>query len=80
MVVCGQERRGAACIDGQSFSDVKAQGLANFVRGIPDDLVADWYKPMPNRRVEIRRGMAKFERFRFLVSARLRIFTFYRYS
>jgi RNA-directed DNA polymerase len=50
---------GAAGIDGQSFSDIEAQGLADFLRGIREDLITDRYKPMPNRRVEIPKGNGK---------------------
>ena len=47
---------GAAGMDGQSFSDIEAQGLADFLRGIREDLITDRYKPMPNRQVEIPKG------------------------
>jgi RNA-directed DNA polymerase len=50
---------GAAGIDEQSFSDIEAQGVADFLRGIREDLVTDRYKPMPNRRVEIPKGNGK---------------------
>lgn len=50
---------GAAGIDEQSFSDIEAQGLADFLRGIREDLLTDRYKPMPNRRVEIPKGNGK---------------------
>src|SRR6266700_1840695 len=50
---------GAAGIDEQSFSDIEAQGLADFLRGIREDLIADRYKPMPNRRVDIPKGNGK---------------------
>jgi RNA-directed DNA polymerase len=50
---------GAAGIDGQSFSDLEAQGLAEFLRGIREDLVTGSYKPKPNRRVEIPKGNGK---------------------
>src|SRR5436305_14730442 len=44
---------GAAGMDDQSFSDIEAQGLADFLRGIREDLSTDSYKPRPNRRVHI---------------------------
>src|SRR3954467_3487161 len=50
---------GAAGMDEQSFSDIEAQGLADFLRGIREDLITDSYKPMPNRRVEIPKGNGK---------------------
>lgn len=50
---------GAAGIDEQSFSDIEAQGLADFLRGIREDLIRNRYKPLPNRRVEIPKGNGK---------------------
>jgi RNA-directed DNA polymerase len=50
---------GAAGMDEQSFSDIEAQGLADFLRGIREDLITDRYKPRPNRRVEIPKGNGK---------------------
>jgi len=50
---------GVAGIDEQSFSDIETQGLAEFLRGIREDLITDRYKPMPNRRVEIPKGNGK---------------------
>ena len=50
---------GAAGTDEQSFSDIEAQGLADFLRGIREDLITGRYKPMPNRRVEIPKGNGK---------------------
>jgi RNA-directed DNA polymerase len=50
---------GAPGIDGQNFSDIEAQGLAGFLRGIREDLVTGSYKPKPNRRVEIPKGNGK---------------------
>jgi RNA-directed DNA polymerase len=50
---------GAAGIDEQSFSDIEAQGLADFLREMREDLITDRYKPMPNRRVEIPKGNGK---------------------
>jgi RNA-directed DNA polymerase len=50
---------GAAGIDGQSFSDIEAHGLADFLRGIREDLLTGRYQPKPNRRVEIPKGKGK---------------------
>ena len=50
---------GAAGIDGRSFSDIEAQGLADFLHGIREDLITGRYKPKPNRRVEIPKGNGK---------------------
>ncbi|MGH9438917.1 MAG: group II intron reverse transcriptase/maturase [Terriglobia bacterium] len=50
---------GAAGIDGQSFSDIEAQGLDGLLHGIREDLVTGRYKPMPNRRVEIPKDNGK---------------------
>jgi RNA-directed DNA polymerase len=45
--------RGAPGIDGQSFEDVEAAGVADFLEAIRDDLITGRYQPKPNRRVEI---------------------------
>jgi group II intron reverse transcriptase/maturase len=45
--------KGAPGIDGQSFEDIEASGVAGFLEGIREDLVTGRYKPMPNRRVDI---------------------------
>src|SRR3982750_4003196 len=50
---------GAAGIDEQNFSDIEAYGLADFLRGIREDLLTGRYQPMPNRRVEIPKGNGK---------------------
>jgi RNA-directed DNA polymerase len=50
---------GAAGIDGQSFSDIEAQGLTDFLQEIREDLLTNRYKPMPNRPVEIPKGNGK---------------------
>jgi RNA-directed DNA polymerase len=50
---------GAAGIDGRSFSDIEAQGLADFLHGIREDLLTGRYKPKPNRRVEIPKDNGK---------------------
>src|SRR3954454_4666314 len=50
---------GAAGMDEQSFSDIEEQGLADFLRGIREDLITNRYKLLPNRRVEIPKGNGK---------------------
>jgi retron-type reverse transcriptase len=45
--------RGAPGIDGQSFADIEAVGVADFLEEIRDDLITGRYQPRPNRRVEI---------------------------
>ena len=60
---------GAPGIDGQSFTDIEAEGLALFLEGLRDDLQTGRYQPQPNRRVDIQRTTARFVRFRFPVSA-----------
>jgi RNA-directed DNA polymerase len=50
---------GAAGIDGQSFSAIEAYGLADFLRGIREDLLTGRYQPRANRRVEIPKGNGK---------------------
>jgi len=45
--------RGAPGIDGQSFEDVEAAGVTDFLEAIRDDLITGRYQPKPNRRVEI---------------------------
>jgi RNA-directed DNA polymerase len=44
---------GAAGIDGQTFEDIDAAGLASFLAAIRQDLRTGRYNPQPNRRVEI---------------------------
>jgi RNA-directed DNA polymerase len=44
---------GAAGIDGQTFEDIEAAGLASFLVAIRQDLSTGRYNPQPNRRVEI---------------------------
>ena len=60
---------GAAGIDGQSFSDIEAQGRSDFLRGIREDLITDRYKQCRTVGWRFQRGTAKFERSRFLASA-----------
>jgi RNA-directed DNA polymerase len=50
---------GAAGIDGQRFSDIEADGLADFLRDIREDLLTGRYQPRANRRVEIPKGNGK---------------------
>src|SRR3954454_18892940 len=50
---------GAAGIDGQRFSDIEASGLADFLRGIQEDLLTGRYQPRANRQVEIPKGKGK---------------------
>jgi RNA-directed DNA polymerase len=45
--------RGAPGIDGQSFEDIEAAGLLEFLEAIRNDLITGRYQPKPNRRVEI---------------------------
>ncbi|EQD63532.1 RNA-directed DNA polymerase (reverse transcriptase) [mine drainage metagenome] len=58
---------GAPGIDGQTFKDIEQTGRANFLAAIREDLETGRYKPMPNRRVDIPKGMANSERFKSLV-------------
>jgi RNA-directed DNA polymerase len=44
---------GAPGVDGQSFDDIEATGVATFLKAIRDDLVKGKYQPKPNRRVDI---------------------------
>src|SRR5450755_1136240 len=60
---------GAPGIDGQTFVDIEQSGRAAFLAAIREDLGTGRYKPMPNRRVDIPRGMANYARFKFLVYA-----------
>jgi len=50
---------GAPGIDGETFEDVDAAGVAAFLQSIRDDLVAGTYKPRANRFVEIPKGNGK---------------------
>jgi RNA-directed DNA polymerase len=45
--------RGAPGIDDQSFEDIEASGVTDFLEAIRDDLITGRYQPKPNRRVEI---------------------------
>ena len=50
---------GAAGIDGQTFADIEAAGLPNFLTAIREDLRTGRYTPQPNRRVEIPKDNGK---------------------
>ena len=50
---------GAPGIDGQSFADIEAQGLEEFLAAIGDDLLSGRYEPQPNRAVEIPKDNGK---------------------
>jgi group II intron reverse transcriptase/maturase len=45
--------RGAPGIDDQSFEDIEAAGVTDFLEAVRDDLITGRYQPKPNRRVEI---------------------------
>jgi len=45
--------RGAPGIDGQSFADIEATGVADFLEAIREELITGRYQPQPNRRVDI---------------------------
>jgi RNA-directed DNA polymerase len=58
---CNAKRNeGAPGIDGQSFEDIESQGRTAFLVAIREDLIANRYKPKPNRRVDIPKGRGKF--------------------
>jgi group II intron reverse transcriptase/maturase len=50
---------GAPGIDGETFEDADALGVAAFLQSIRDELVAGTYKPRANRFVEIPKGNGK---------------------
>jgi RNA-directed DNA polymerase len=56
-----QARRnaGAPGIDGQTFAEIEAEGLAEFLVELRDDLQTGRYQPQPNRRVEIPKDNGK---------------------
>jgi RNA-directed DNA polymerase len=56
-----QARRnaGAPGIDGQTFAEIEAEGLAEFLAELRDDLQTSRYQPQPNRRVEIPKDNGK---------------------
>jgi RNA-directed DNA polymerase len=51
--------RGAPGIDGQSFEDIEAAGVTDFLEAIRDDLVTGRYQPKPNRWVKIPKDNGK---------------------
>jgi len=50
---------GAPGIDGQTFADIEAEGLDEFLAGLRDELHTGRYQPQANRRVEIPKGNGK---------------------
>jgi RNA-directed DNA polymerase len=50
---------GAPGIDGQTFEDIEASGVDEFLQAIRDDLLAGLYQPGANRPVEIPKGEGK---------------------
>ena len=44
---------------GQTFADIEAEGLAEFLAALRDDLQTGGYQPQPNRRVEIPKDNGK---------------------
>jgi RNA-directed DNA polymerase len=53
---------GAPGLDGQTFADIEAQGVAPFLTALRDDLLAGTYQPQPNRAVDIPKGDGKVRR------------------
>ena len=54
-----KRNEGAPGIDGQTFADIEAEGLAEFLASLRDDLQTGRYQPQPNRRVEIPKDNGK---------------------
>ena len=54
-----KRNRGAAGIDRQSFADIEASGLDEFLAEIREELVSGRYKPKPNRRFDIPKANGK---------------------
>lgn len=54
-----KQNGGAPGIDGQSFKDIEAQGRTAFLAALREDLIANRYKPKPNRRKDIPKGNGK---------------------
>jgi group II intron reverse transcriptase/maturase len=50
---------GAPGLDGQTFADIEAAGLDQFLEAMRDELLAGTYQPQPNRAVEILKGEGK---------------------
>ncbi|MDP3749200.1 MAG: reverse transcriptase domain-containing protein, partial [Phenylobacterium sp.] len=51
---------GAPGIDGVTFEDIEAQGIATFLVQIQDELMGRTYVPLPARKQEIPKGDGKF--------------------
>ena len=54
-----KKKDGSAGIDGQSFEDIEAAGVDQFLNGIRNELLEGNYKPQANRSVEIPKGNGK---------------------
>jgi RNA-directed DNA polymerase len=50
---------GAPGIDGKSFDEIEAEGVAGFLEGIRQELLTRTHRPLPNRQVEIPKGNGK---------------------
>src|SRR5919108_3284926 len=50
---------GAPGIDGQTFEDIEAAGLASFLEEVREELISGRYKPKPNRLVDIPKDEGK---------------------
>jgi RNA-directed DNA polymerase len=50
---------GAPGIDGQTFEDIEAAGLASFLEEVREELMSGEYKPKPNRLVDIPKNEGK---------------------
>lgn len=48
-----KRNNGAPGVDGQTFEEIEALGLTEFLENIREDLIASSYKPQKNRKVEI---------------------------
>lgn len=51
--------KGAPGIDGQSFDDIEAAGVSQFLAAIREELLTGRYEPRPNRRVDIPKEKGK---------------------
>ena len=54
-----KRNEGAAGIDGQTFADIEASGLTQFLEELRQELLSGRYEPQPNRRVEIPKDNGK---------------------
>jgi RNA-directed DNA polymerase len=54
-----KRNNGAPGIDGVTFADIEARGVATFLEEIRDELLSRKYRPMRNRRKEIPKGADK---------------------